>query len=240
MNIENISKPKIFIGYDHREHEAYKICKYSLTRLGYYDFEIVKLRSEDISEYNRNTGEPQSTDFTFTRFWLPYLCNYKGFSIFVDCDFLFLKDPIEMMKEIDKNKAVSVVKHPKYIPNSKIKMDDIQQNTYDRKNWSSLMVFNNSHISNKTFLQPNNLNTRVPGLHFHQFKWLNDDDIGNLSIKWNVLDDYYYMNRNEIGAIHYTDGGPWFKDYKKTMYSDIWRKMKDEFRNTEERYNLVY
>ena len=77
------SKPKIFIGYDHREHEAYKICKYSLTRLGYYDFEIVKLRSEDISEYNRNTGEPQSTDFTFTRFWLPYLCNYKGFSIFV-------------------------------------------------------------------------------------------------------------------------------------------------------------
>lgn len=52
--------------------------------------------------------------------------------------------------------------------------------------------------------------------------------------------DYYYMNRNEIGAIHYTDGGPWFKDYKKTIYSDIWRKMKDEFCNTEERYNLVY
>ena len=100
MNIENISKPKIFIGYDHREHEAYEICKYSLTRLGYYDFEIVKLRSEDISEYNRNTGEPQSTDFTFTRFWLPYLCKYKGFSIFVDCD-LTLVAPADFIAVIN-------------------------------------------------------------------------------------------------------------------------------------------
>jgi len=145
--------------------------------------------------------------------------------MFVDCDFLFLQSPLNIIEEIGNEinqKAVFVVKHPKYIPNTFTKMDDIEQNIYDRKNWSSLIVFNNEHPKNK-ILEPNYLNTHIPGLDFHQFRWLLDSDIGNLSLKWNILDGYYYMNKDEIGAIHYTDGGPWFSGYENTMYSELWK-----------------
>ena len=142
MSISNTLKNQIYIGYDAREHEAFKVCIYSLKQFG---LTPKTLKTRDISLYSRSVSEPQSTDFTFSRFWVPHLCDYEGFSMFVDCDFVFLKDPMSMIDEIDRSKAVSVVKHPRYIPRSVTKMDCINQNLYDRKNWSSLIVFNNSH-----------------------------------------------------------------------------------------------
>ena len=59
-----------------------------------------------------------------------------------------------------------------------------------------------------------------PGLDFHQLRWLDDEDIGNIPLEWNCLDDYYYLETPK--AIHYTDGGPWFENYQDTMYSDVW------------------
>lgn len=219
-----IQDTQIFIGFDPRESEAFNVCASSVRKFGYRSN---TLYSRAIPRYQRDFGEPQSTDFTFTRFWVPYLSNYQGFSIFCDCDFLWLKSPAELLKEIDNTKAVSVVKHPRYIPNSVKKMDNINQNSYFRKNWSSLMVFNNEHPKNRT-LNPRVLNNHRPGIDFHQFFWLDDWDIGSLSIKWNVLDNYYYLNEDEIGAIHYTDGGPWFNQYKETTYSHLWLKARDE------------
>lgn len=109
-------------------------------------------------------------------------------------------------------------------------MDNIRQNSYYRKNWASLILFNNEHPALKT-LNPAYLNNHKPGLDFHQFRWLDDKDIGHLSIKWNILDDYYYLNVDEIGAIHYTDGGPWFDNYKNTVYSNIWVQMENWMKN---------
>jgi len=207
----------IYIGYDPREDVAYRVCKSSIQNRSSID--IRKLYSKDIAAYTRS-GEPQSTDFTFTRFWMPYLSDYKGFTIFVDCDFLFLADPDELINIAmsDKSKAVWCVQHPQYIPNSDIKMDSITQNSYYRKNWASLMVFNNSH-PDCIALTPEYLNTYKPGIHFHQFKWTTN--IGALSLEWNCLDDYYLLDNPK--AIHYTDGGPWFKGYENTMYSDKWK-----------------
>ena len=161
----------IFIGYEEREHEAYEVCKYSLEyqnqcrketgTWAWDDYpDIIQLRSTEIKEYKRDHGEPQSTDFTFTRFWCPYLCDFEGFSLFVDCDFLFLAHPIEILKHIDTRKAVSVVQHPEYLPKGDIKMDGIAQHRSKRKNWASLIVFNNEHPSNK-ILEPDYLNNHL-------------------------------------------------------------------------------
>ena len=89
MSTNTGSQNQIFIGYDSREVRAYDVCVHSLR---YSTLKINKLFSEDIPEYNRDWGEPQSTDFTFTRFFVPYLSGFKGWSFFVDCDFLFLAD----------------------------------------------------------------------------------------------------------------------------------------------------
>lgn len=208
---------KVFIGYDEREKLAFDVCNFSIKQRS--KVETVCLKSSEIPEYSRNLGEAQSTDFTFSRFWVPYLSNYEGFSIFVDCDFLFLDD-VEKLIEIakkDTSKAVWVAKHPAYIPNSTIKMDNIHQNNYEKKNWASLMVFNNSHPDCKA-LFPDYLNTHAPGIDFHQFKWT--EKIGSLPLDWNCLDDYYHLDSPK--AVHYTDGGPWFDKYRTTFYSSIW------------------
>jgi len=217
--MSSISKSQIYIGYEEREHKAYEVCESSLKRRSNID--VVKLRSQDIPEYNRDWGEPQSTDFTYTRFWIPYLSDYKGWSFFVDCDFLFLADPLEILENINPDKAVYVVKHPGYIPNSQLKMDGIPQHRAYRKNWASFILYNNEHSKNNT-LTPQYLNNYRPGLDFHQFRWLDDEDIGSLPLEWNCLDDYYNLENPK--AIHYTDGGPWFDNYQDTMYSDLWYK----------------
>jgi hypothetical protein len=217
--MSTISQSQIYIGYEEREHKAYEVCESSIKRRSNID--IVKLRSQDIPEYNRDWGEPQSTDFTFTRFWVPYLSDYKGWSFFVDCDFVFLADPLEILENVDPSKAVYVVKHPGYIPNSQIKMDGIAQHRAYRKNWASFTLFNNEHPKNST-LTPHYLNNYRPGIDFHQFRWLDDEDIGSLPLEWNCMDDYYHLENPK--AIHYTDGGPWFDNYQETMYSDIWNE----------------
>jgi|TARA_A100001391_G_scaffold77106_3_gene49818 hypothetical protein len=225
----------IFIGYEEREHEAYEVCKYSLEyqnqcrketgTWAWDDYpDIIQLRSTEIKEYKRDHGEPQSTDFTFTRFWCPYLCDFEGFSLFVDCDFLFLAHPIEILKHIDTRKAVSVVQHPEYLPKGDIKMDGIAQHRSKRKNWASLILFNNEHPSNK-ILEPDYLNNHLPGLDFHHLAWLDDSEIGSIPMEWNCLDQYYHMENPK--AIHYTEGGPWFGgEYYHTRYAQEWVKYK--------------
>lgn len=208
---------KVYIGYDEREKLAFDVCNFSIKQRS--KIETVCLRSKDIEKYDRNLGEPQSTDFTFSRFWVPHLENYKGFSVFVDCDFLFLDDVeklIEIAKE-DISKAVWVCKHPRYIPNTVSKMDNIAQNNYERKNWASLMVFNNAHEDCKR-LSSDYLNTHKPGLDFHKLTWT--DNIGSIPLDWNCLDEYYHLD--DPKAIHFTDGGPWFAKYRNTFYSQFW------------------
>ena len=219
MNTTTISPSRIFIGYEEREHKAYQVCEHSLKARS--NIEIVKLQSKNIKEFNRDWGEPATTDFTWTRFWLPYLCEFKGWSLFVDCDFLFLADPLQLLDHIDSSKAVYVCKHPGYIPNSQIKMDGVPQHRSYRKNWASFMIFNNEHPSNQ-ILQPHYLNNHRPGLDFHQLRWLQDEEIGSIPLEWNCLDDYYHLEGPK--AIHYTDGGPWFENYQNTFYSHLWKE----------------
>ena len=219
--MNNTSISRIYIGYEEREHDAYRVCKHSIELLSI--LKPVQLKSQNIPEYKRNWGEPQSTDFTFTRFWVPYLSSFTGYSVFVDCDFLFKSNPLNLAQYINPDLAVSVVQHPSYNPNTEIKMDGVAQHRSYRKNWASLMVFNNEHPSNK-ILTPDYLNNHKPGIDFHHFKWLKDEEIGSIPLEWNCLDGYYDLKYPK--AIHYTDGGPWFDDYKETQYSSLWSIVK--------------
>ena len=224
-NLNNTSPNQIYIGYEAREHDAFRVCEYTINKLNIsYPFrQAIPLKSEDIPEYTRDWGEPQSTDFTFTRFWVHYLSDFKGISIYCDCDFMFLDNPAKLFHYVeDNNKALAVIKHPIYTPNSATKMHGIPQHKSYRKNWASLMVFNNEHPSNK-ILQPDYLNTHRPGMDFHHLTWLKDEEIESIPIEWNVLDGYYHLENPK--AIHYTDGGPWeFGSIRQewSRYSDLW------------------
>ena len=222
----------VYIGYDQREDIAAQVCRYSIASRTdqICPPKIEFLRSENIPEFTRPREPNQSTDFTYTRFMIPFLERYhKTFSIFCDCDFLFQADVIDLVLSVDPNKAISVCKHPPYVPHTSIKMDGVPQHTMQRKNWASLIVFNNNHPSNRR-LTVDYVNNVMPGRRLHMFDWLEDDEIGSIPLDWNTLDDYYLLQNPK--AIHYTDGGPWFDNYKQTMYSNLWWKEYNDFAST--------
>ena len=217
----------IFIGYDERESIAAEVCKFSIEkRLMFTDAHVRFLRSADIPEFTRPREPNQATDFTYTRFLVPYLCGYKGLAVFCDCDFLFRTDIGHAVWGMQSQHAVKVVKHPQYVPLSQTKMDNIPQHAMKRKNWASLIVFNNEHPACRT-LTPEYVNTVMPGRKLHTFDWLEDSQIGSLSLDWNTLDGYYELD--DPRAIHYTEGGPWFDNYKHTHYSEYWWNEYDEY-----------
>lgn len=213
---------KIYIGYDSREIVAYEVCKFSIERHNKNkNISVHPLKQNSLRElglYNRPEDKLASTEFSLTRFLVPFLSNYQGFSIFVDCDFLYTTDIEALFESVDKTKALSVVKHD-YVPNEKTKMDGKTQHIYPRKNWSSMMVFNNAHPSNKK-LNLDLVNKETPQ-YLHRLSWLNDDEIGSIPHEWNYLVGWY-DDIEKPKAIHYTEGGPWFENHKDCEFSKEW------------------
>ena len=78
---------KIFVGYDTREDIAYQVCEHSIKRYN-NDAEVIPLIQKDLRQskiYWRELDKLASTEFTFTRFLIPHLMNYKGWALFCDC-----------------------------------------------------------------------------------------------------------------------------------------------------------
>ena len=218
---------KVFIGWDSREDIAYQVCKSSITTRN-ENVEVIPLKIEELRKadiYTRDVDPLSSTEFTFTRFLVPHLMNYNGWAVFCDCDFVFVED-IEKLFNLAHNQdyAVMVVQHD-YQPTNSIKMDGKTQHVYPRKNWSSLILFNCGHPSN-ALLTPDVVN-KASGAYLHRFQWLNDEEIGYLSPEWNWLVGWYKEpDHGKPKAIHYTEGGPWFPNYKHCEYGAVWTEEK--------------
>jgi hypothetical protein len=115
-----------------------------------------------------------------------------------------------------------VVKH-EHIPRETTKFLGEPQTKYEKKNWSSVMLFNNAKCRTLT---PDYVNT-ASGLELHQFKWLKDDAlIGELPDRWNHLVGYN-PPRADAALVHYTLGGPYFAEYSDCEYSVHWRRERD-------------
>lgn len=210
---------KIFVGYDPREDDAYRVCVFSLKKLN-SKLDIIPIIKDNLKVYDRPVDPLSSTEFTFTRFLVPYLCDYKGWALFCDCDFVWLDDPSNLLSSMSDQSAAMVVKH-NFIPKNKLKMDNKDQHRYPRKNWSSMVLWNCAHPSNKA-LTPDLINT-ASGQYLHQFRWLQDHEIGEIDKAWNWLVGYY--TEPEDGrpkALHYTEGGPWLDEYTNCSYSYVW------------------
>jgi len=222
----------VYIGYDAREDAAWRVCVSSLLRHSSTNITIKPLIQKELRDngfYTRKKDDRASTEFTYTRFMVPFLNQYEGWAIYCDCDFLWLNDVRELISSLDTKFAVYVVKHD-YKPTNKTKMDGKEQSQYPRKNWSSLIIWNCAHPSNAQ-LSLDTINQASPS-YLHRFSWLNDFDIGEISLEWNWLVGWYQEPQDGTPrALHYTEGGPWFDEYKQCEYADLWLKEYELFRN---------
>lgn len=223
----------IFIGWDSREPEAAEVTKSSLIKHSSIPLHIQMLkerplrhaglynrkwRAEGGQKYDQVDGKPFSTEFSFTRFLIPALMQWEGWAVFVDCDWLFMKDIKHLLDELDDQYAVMCCKQD-YRPKTDTKMDGVKQEKYFRKNWTSFMAFNCSHPTNK-LLTVQAVNEE-PGSWLHGLGWVPDNEIGNLDHRWNWIDG---TTEGEPWGVHFTLGGPWFPHMQDVAYGEEWRQ----------------
>jgi len=217
----------VYIGYDSRESICYDVCKYSINANSDTTCQINEIDIAKLDCYARDNDPLASTEFTYSRFLVPYLNEYTGWALFCDCDFVFLDDIETLFSMADGSKSVMVCKHD-YTPTNETKMDGKKQSVYPRKNWSSLMMFNCNHPDCKT-LTPDVINSQT-GKYLHRFEWTEDESIGELPVQWNWLVDWYKEpDDGHPAALHYTEGGPWFEDHRNCGYADVWLNYHEMF-----------
>ena len=207
----------IFIGYDSKVKIAYHVLSESILRNSSTPVTISPINLNNLKNiYTRKQDLLASTEFSFSRFLVPHLMNYNGWAIFMDSDMVMLSDITKLWNLRNEKYAIQVCKHD-YTPSSKNKFLGNNQTIYAKKNWSSLMLMDCSKCKTLT---PEYVNTKS-GLELHQFKWLDENLIGSISLEWNwLVGEYPY--KKEVHNIHFTEGGPYFKDYKNTKYADEW------------------
>jgi len=216
---------RIYIGFDPVETASYHVLAHSIQARSSEPVSIAPLMLSQLhGVMTRPRHELQSTDFSFSRFLVPHLCDYQGWALFMDCDMLVLDDMAELWKLRDDQYAVQVVKHD-HVPQEETKFLGQAQTKYEKKNWSSVMLFNNAKC---TALTPDYVN-EATGLDLHRFNWLgNDDLIGEIPHRWNHLVGYdKTVPVAEVSNLHYTIGGPYFDDYKDTDYAAEWFTERD-------------
>ncbi len=209
--------PRVFIGYDPRERVAVNVLADSFQARSSLPLLIGQVRLDQLAGvYKRERDPRQSTDFSFSRFLVPWLAGYRGWALFIDADMLCLADLAELWALRDERYAVQLVKH-QHVCEQGLKFQGMPQTPYGRKNWSSVMLFNCARC---TVLTPELVNS-ASGLELHQFHWLADEQIGALPPEWNVL-----VGVQPLPAapkiLHYTLGGPWFDDCLTMPASDRW------------------
>jgi lipopolysaccharide biosynthesis glycosyltransferase len=213
----------VYIGHDEREEVALSVLSHSIHRHATAPVSIAQVMLSQLgSLYTRGKHPLQSTAFSFSRFLTPCLSRYTGWSLFIDCDMLMRDDIAKLWALRDERYAVMVVKH-EHLPRETQKFLGMPQSRYEKKNWSSVMLFNNARC---TALTPHYVNS-ASGLELHQFKWLgSEDEIGALPSRWNHLVGYDEC-REDVALVHFTLGGPYFEGYADCEYADAWRRERD-------------
>lgn len=185
---------KVFCGYDPRQPVAYNVLAHSVASRSSQPVSITRLQLNQLPIKRRGL-----TEFTFSRFIVPHLSEFKGFSVFLDADMLCLGDISELLVLGSNNAdAVSVVKNER------------------RFEWPSLMVFNNEKCK---VLTPEYVDNEKNSLY--DFAWA--ESVGALPSEWNHLEGYDAPNPNPK-LVHYTMGVSCWPQTEKSEHADLWKK----------------
>ncbi len=186
----------VFIGYDSRQPIAFQVAAHSIWQATTCPVSITRLELPKLPVTRRGL-----TAFTFSRFLAPYLCAYKGVSLFLDSDVLVRGDLAELLAYplMEPKTPVFCVQGPR------------------KFEWASVMVFNNPLCQMLTPLLINK-----PQLNPLKFEWAHT--IGALPAEWNHLVGYDVPNP-KAKIVHFTMGIPVWPETQASEYAEEWHEM---------------
>ena len=209
----------VFVGFDPRESAAYHVFCQSVLDTSSQLVQFIPLHKPMLENFD---GQRDGTNaFIFSRYLVPHLMHYKGWAIFVDGDMVCVHDIANLWALRQDEYAVQVVKHdyrtrhPRKYIGTKLENDNVD---YPRKNWSSVMIWNCGHPSNR-LLNPEFVR-EASGSFLHRFEWLKDDEIGELPSGWNHLVGEY--SHGPASLLHFTLGVPGIHHYRDVSGSWRW------------------
>jgi Glycosyl transferase family 8 len=224
---------RVYIGWDSQQILPYHVLCHSIIRHTQSPVSIAPIKREFL---NRPRHPNQSTEFAFTRFLVPSLCHYEGWALYLDCDMVVTEDIGKLWALRDERYAVMVVKREDHIPalghapwvRGGTKMGGRYQSRYPRKNWSSLMLFNNGQCRALT----REAVESQDGSWLHRFQWVPDEKLGDLPSEWNHLVGVDAPDKHpRVANYHFTMGGPWLDSYgwysSDLRAARVWREAEE-------------
>ena len=187
----------VFIGYDHRQAVAYNVLQFSILRRASQPVAIHPLLLPSLPLTRQGL-----TPFTFSRFLVPWLMDFKGWALFLDIDILVLGDIGELFAMANDDYAAMVVKNEK------------------KFEWASMILFNCSHPANRV-LTPDYVESPLRCANPHALDWLAPDLVGSLPSQWNHLVGYD-SPESDAKLVHYTQGMPIFEETTGSEYTEHW------------------
>src|SRR5258706_5058566 len=139
---------RLFIGFDAREAIAYHVCCQSILTKCSRPISITPLALNLFADDYSETHTDGSNAFIYSRFLIPWLCEWKGYAIFLDGDTIVREDIAELWRRRRPDKAVAVVQHD-YRTKHPVKYLGVKNEDYPRKNWSSVMLWNCGYYPNR-------------------------------------------------------------------------------------------
>ena len=206
----------VFIGFEPAEEVAYHTLVSSILNNTSRPVNIVALDKRNLGYCHKRPLDPkQSNSFTYIRFLVPWLSDYTGWSLFMDCDMILRTDINDIFALANDNYDVMCVQHPDYDSVVEKKYLDTIQYNYPKKNWSSVMLFNNEKCRK---LNPLYIDYATPK-ELHRMEWA--EKIGELPKEWNHLVGEQVEN-SEAKIVHYTLGTPCWPRFRNCEYGDDW------------------
>ena len=140
---------RLYVGYDEREACVFHVFCQSVIEHASGPVQFIPLHKPMLGGFD---GQQDGTNaFIFSRYLVPHLNDFEGWAIFCDGDQIVTTDIYELYALRDPEKAVQVVQHdydctPRKYVGTPLESDNVN---YPRKNWSSVMIFNCGHASNR-------------------------------------------------------------------------------------------
>jgi lipopolysaccharide biosynthesis glycosyltransferase len=212
--------PVIYIGFEPKEEVAYHTLVSSIISSASGPVKIVPLDRRKLGHCHKRELDPkQSNSFTYVRFLVPYLENYQGWAMFMDCDMIVRDDIYKLFELRSENFDVMCVQHPDYESSLHTKYLGTVQYNYPRKNWSSVMLFNCASCKTLTPFYVDNASPK----ELHRMQWAHA--IGSLPKEWNHLVGEQRENP-DAKIVHFTLGTPCWPRFRNCEYGDLWESHK--------------